>query len=129
MSLAAPIQRGRSILATRRVFSTSSGNAATTRTTRVSVGRAFEDARYLGPTLGRFLSEDPNFVTAGAPDWVTGIKGDPNNIALSTFANTKSVNYLSNPQNLNAYSYVDNNPIRFKDQTGKFLVVDDAAEI
>jgi RHS repeat-associated protein len=27
-------------------------------------GLLYEDARYLGPTLGRFLSEDPNFIAA-----------------------------------------------------------------
>jgi hypothetical protein len=35
------------------------------------------DARYQAPAFGTFLSEDPNFINAGAPDWVTRAKGDP----------------------------------------------------
>src|SRR6516165_6357007 len=31
-------------------------------------GLLYEDSRYLGPTLSRFLIEDPNFIPSGAPD-------------------------------------------------------------
>ena len=50
-------------------------------------GLLYEDARYLGPTLSRFLSEDPKFI---------GANFDP-----------------KNPQSLNAYSYSLNNPIAY----------------
>jgi RHS repeat-associated protein len=85
-------------------------------------GLNYMDARYEGPTLGRFLSEDPNFITAGAPDWVTGIKSDLNYVGLRGFVNSNNMNYLANPQNLNSYSYVDNNPLRYADPDGKQLV-------
>jgi hypothetical protein len=79
------------------------------------------DARYEGPNLSRFLSEDPNFITAGAPDWVTGMPADPTYAGLKGFVNTPSVNYLASPQNLNSYSFVDDNPLRYTDPTGKGL--------
>jgi hypothetical protein len=78
------------------------------------------DARYEGPNLSRFLSEDPNFINAGAPDWVTGMQSDPTYSGLSGFANSSNVNDLANPQNLNAYSYVDNRPLVYKDPDGKW---------
>jgi hypothetical protein len=59
------------------------------------------DARYQAPTLSRFLSEDPNFIAAGAPDWAMGTKSNPTYAALSGFVNSKNSNYLANPQNLN----------------------------
>jgi hypothetical protein len=80
------------------------------------------DARYEGPTLSRFLSEDPNFIAAGAPDWVTGMPSDPKYAGLTGLVNSSNVNYLANPQNLNPYSYVDNNPLRYVDPTGKFTI-------
>jgi hypothetical protein len=40
---------------------------------------------------------------------------------LRQFVNTTSINYLANPQNLSAYSYVNNNPLRYTDPTGEFL--------
>jgi len=84
-------------------------------------GLLYEDARYLGPTLSRFLSEDPNFIAAGAPDWVTGAQAGPTYAALTGFVNNSSVNYLESPQNLNSYSYVNNNPLKYTDPTGKFI--------
>jgi hypothetical protein len=79
------------------------------------------DARYEGPNLSRFLSEDPNFINAGAPDWVTGMPLDLNYAALPGFVNSTGINYLANPQNLNAYSYVDNDPLKYVDPDGKQL--------
>jgi RHS repeat-associated protein len=61
-------------------------------------GLLYEDARYLGPTLSRFLSEDPILITP------------PSGQTLR--------NLLSDPQKLNFYSYVQDNPLRYTDPTG-----------
>ena len=52
-------------------------------------GLMYYGARYYDPLLGRFLAEDP---------W----EGD-----------------LGNPQTLNKYAYVLNNPIKYVDETGE----------
>jgi RHS repeat-associated protein len=62
-------------------------------------GLLYQDARYLGPTLGRFLSEDPALITP------------PTGHALDDM--------LSDPQKLNYYSYVQNNPLSYTDPDGK----------
>lgn len=51
-------------------------------------------ARYYGSTMGRFLSPDPVIITPER---------------------------LTNPQQLNLYAYVANNPLRFIDPTGEIL--------
>jgi RHS repeat-associated protein len=53
------------------------------------------NARYYNSANGRFVSEDPIFVQS------------PNN------------QNLPNPQDLNSYGYADNNPIRYKDPSGR----------
>src|SRR5262249_28942597 len=62
-------------------------------------GLLYEDARYLGPTLSRFLSEDPSLITLPI--------GRPLN------------DLLKDPQTLNAYAYVKNNPLSNIDPDGK----------
>src|SRR5215831_16775139 len=56
-------------------------------------GLNYMDARYEGPNLSRFLSEDPNFLNAGAPDWVTGMPAHPTYAGLTGFVNSPNVNY------------------------------------
>jgi len=60
-----------------------------------STGLMFYQARYYDPTIGRFISAD-------------SIVPDP-----------------ANPQDLNRYSYVGNNPVTFTDPTGHFLTASD----
>lgn len=60
----------------------------------VDSGLSFLNARYYDGTRGQFLSQDPMFT------------GDPNG------------QRLTNPQDLNSYSYADNNPIVKSDPTG-----------
>jgi RHS repeat-associated protein len=61
------------------------------------------DARYQDPSTGRFLSEDPLFNAIGANTQVYG-KGQDE--------------LLRDPQSLNSYGYVRNNPLRYTDPTG-----------
>src|SRR3989339_867097 len=66
-------------------------------------------ARYMDNNIGRFVSVDP---------------------AVLTFGNAKEFKdkydrslefHLSNPQNLNAYSYVINNPLKYTDPDGEII--------
>lgn len=56
---------------------------------------SYLEARYYDPKLGRFLSEDAQFLAVGFD--------------------------LSDPQSMNAYSYARNNPIRLKDSNGMWF--------
>jgi RHS repeat-associated protein len=62
-------------------------------------------ARYYGSSLGRFMT----------PDWET----KPTDVPYANFGN---------PQSLNLYSYVNNNPTTTRDPDGHVAGVDDAAE-
>jgi hypothetical protein len=80
------------------------------------------DARYEGPTLSRFLNEDPNFIQGGGPEnWQNAESVEPQYAALNGFMKTSNSVYLANPQNLDPYSYVDNDPLTYKDPTGKCI--------
>jgi hypothetical protein len=102
------------------------------------------DARYEGPTLSRFLSEDPEFITIGIGQHTQQLLEHPqlqntngttpsglNSASASSLsgamqAGGKSTSgwgsYLLDPQAQNAYSYGRNNPLRFTDPTGKWYV-------
>jgi hypothetical protein len=60
------------------------------------------NARYQDPIRGQFISEDPAFLAVSNGD-------------------------LNDPQQLNAYSYGRNNPIRYTDPTGKLTAAQSAA--
>jgi RHS repeat-associated protein len=70
-------------------------------------GLDYFGARYYGSNMGRFLSPDP------LPwiHWQHGNKKDQNNFAA----------YIANPQNLNLYPYVLNNPLNKTDPTGMYV--------
>src|SRR5262249_4746636 len=61
------------------------------------------DARYEGPNLSRFLSQDPMFLQVGPADWENSQILDPKNTVISGFASTKNAIYLADPQNLDPY--------------------------
>jgi len=58
--------------------------------------------------VGRFLSKDPSFLLVGDQNFEKKYRR-----SLESF--------LSDPQELNSYSYVKNNPLRFTDPSGEEL--------
>ncbi len=95
-----------------------------------ATGLSYMGARYYDGVTGRFISEDPMFLLAGASSfgdkWNTNwrdikpgqlaffdqLQNDSNRLAMAE--------YLSSPQNLNSYSYVVNNPLKYNDPNGEF---------
>jgi RHS repeat-associated protein len=71
-------------------------------------------ARYYNAKIGRFISEDPSFLSIG-----------DNNLVQQN-AKQSQTNLLMNPQAFNSYTYANNNPITNIDPDGKIAGVDDA---
>lgn len=65
------------------------------------------NARYLNSQQGQFLSEEPIFYSLGDANQVAQLSGQTQQ------------SYLTDPQQLNSYSYSRDNPITNKDQNGK----------
>jgi len=63
---------------------------------------SYLNARYYNGNTGRFISEDPVFLSVGS----------------SALKDKKLEKYLSDPQLANSYSYARNNPIVYKDEKG-----------
>lgn len=74
----------------------------------VDTGLNYANARYYSPAIGRFISQDPVFLALGNDRQIRQFIGQP----LPTV--------LSDPQNLNAYTYARNNPIINSDPSGLF---------
>jgi RHS repeat-associated protein len=72
------------------------------------------NARYNDGQRGQFLSEDPVFLALGTPQ-------------AEALSQQRAAYLLSDPQQLNAYSYSRDNPIVHKDPSGNAFGVDDAA--
>jgi RHS repeat-associated protein len=83
-------------------------------------------ARYYAGGKGRFLSEDPAFLELGGPSFGKKVSeaslramGNLLDTSARKNPNEKLLEmYLSNPQLLNSYSYVVNNPLKYKDEDG-----------
>ncbi len=67
-------------------------------------GNDYFGARYYASTMGRFMSSDPL-------PWIGWQHGDEDD-------QKKFESYIANPQNLNMYAYVLNNPLNKTDPTG-----------
>jgi RHS repeat-associated protein len=93
----------------------SSGNASLARTYigefADTSGLQYLNARYMDPTRGQFLSQDPVHLVIG------------NSVAVQQLTGQSLNKYLSDPQQLNSYSYARNNPIINKDPTGNATYV------
>jgi len=67
-------------------------------------GLNYYGARYYDPVTGRFIQMDPLL------------------LGIDQMSQAQRNAFLSNPQNLNAYAYVQNNPVNYTDPTGMWGV-------
>lgn len=71
-------------------------------------GLSYMNARYQSGTWGRFLSQDPAFLSIGDGKFE------------QRYNRTLQI-HLTNPQSLNSYSYANNNPLIYSDEDGEIL--------
>ncbi|MCX6785205.1 MAG: RHS repeat-associated core domain-containing protein [Candidatus Komeilibacteria bacterium] len=69
---------------------------------------SYYEARYYDGSIGRFISQDPLHLALG------------NAAQFKQLAGQDIQKYLMDPQQLNAYSYASNNPLKNIDPTGQF---------
>ncbi len=72
---------------------------------------SYLNARYYKGSIGRFISEDPVFLSLG----------DAN--AIKPLTNQDQSVVLSDPQNFNSYTYGRSNPLRYSDPSGNIAIV------
>ncbi|MDB4940249.1 MAG: hypothetical protein JWO40_674 [Candidatus Doudnabacteria bacterium] len=73
-------------------------------------GLNYMNARYYDSIIGRFVSEDSAFLALG------------NTSLLMAMIGSDTQSYLADPQSLNSYSYGRNNPLLFRDPTGRWSI-------
>jgi RHS repeat-associated protein len=74
-----------------------------------STGLSYMESRQQNGNQGRFLSQDPAFLSVG------------NEKELNKKSDLDSWKYLADPQGLNSYSYARNNPLNRIDKTGNYF--------
>jgi RHS repeat-associated protein len=74
-------------------------------------GLLYLQARYMDPTRGQFLSQDPRFLSVGNPDQVKQVTG------------RDQQTFLADPQLASSYNYGRDNPITNKDPNGNAAVL------
>ncbi len=72
---------------------------------------SYLNARYYDGSRGEFLSMDPSFLSIGSDQ------------QLKQNTGMELLQYLSDPQGMNSYSYARNNPLTYSDPEGKFIQV------
>ena len=77
-------------------------------------GLSYLQHRYYSPAQGQFISEDPVFLNIGSP-------------VAEQLAQRKLKDILIDPQQLNSYSYAEDNPVTAKDPSG--LITTKAAAV
>ena len=104
----------------------------------LETGLSYMNARYYDGAKGRFFSQDPIYLEAGSSaftkkwnnNWRDTKLNEHNDRYYDQFDRlredkedkTALREYLSNPQHLNSYSYVTNNPLKYVDPTGEWEV-------
>jgi len=79
--------------------------------------------RYYDQDVGRWLSQDPAFLFVGTQKLADIMKvGDENGGDENERVRKAVEQYLLNPQQLNSYSYANNNPVNLKDPQGEFVI-------
>ena len=69
----------------------------------------YAKARYYDQDIGRFFSQDPAFQVVG------------NSQQLKEKTGLELEQYLADPQGMNSYSYVKNNPLKYVDPSGEWF--------
>ncbi|MEK7113528.1 MAG: RHS repeat-associated core domain-containing protein, partial [Patescibacteria group bacterium] len=77
----------------------------------------YANARYYNGNTARFLSQDPIYLLVGSKKFEDKWKKNWRDVKEGK--NSALNEYLSNPQNLNSYSYALNNPLKYTDPTGE----------
>ena len=111
-----------------RAFGSIKSNTGAHKEQRKYTGHEFDilskytyaQSRYLDTKVGRFLSEDEVFLAIGGAGLSRKIRGSAFDTGYSNVDEREALEaILKNPQALNSYSYVLNNPLRYVDRSGE----------
>ena len=117
-----------------RAFGSLKSNTGSHREQRKYTGHEYDNqirtnytyakARYLNTEWGRFLSEDAVFLKIGDRGLSYQTRGSVFDTGLSNVNEREALEaILKNPQALNSYSYVTNNPLKYRDESGEVIQI------